>query len=174
MKYPTQQRRLYGLTALVTFVWSMFLSPLCAMGATTTLRAGTVVTCEFSDPVYPATATIGRRLTLTVSEPVTIQGVTVIERGAPAQAEVVQSQKKGALGKPAMISVRLVSVTAVDSTVVGVTGYMSVEGANKQSTSVLVTILCCVLGLLIEGGPAWIPVGTQVDAKVVSDAQITT
>lgn len=144
------------------------------MAATTTLRAGTIVTCTFSDAVDPMTVTIGQRISLTVAQAVKVGDVTVIEAGAPVQAEITHAQKKGAVGKPATIGVRLLSVAAVDGTVVAISGQKVIEGESKQTTALVVTILCCVLGLLMQGGEATIPAGSHADATIVAEAQITT
>jgi len=174
MNHATRHCKVCAAITLLTFVWSMFLFPVCAIAATTTLRAGTVVTCAFSDAVDPLSVTIGQRITLTVVGAVKVAGVTVIASGAPVQAEVTQAQKQGAIGKPAVIGVRLLSVEAIDGTVVALTGVRVVEGESKQTSSLVITILCCVLGLLMKGGEASIPAGTKIDGTVVAEAQITT
>ena len=97
----------------------------------------------------------------------------VIASGAPVVAEVTRSQKKGAVGKPAIIGVTLYSVTAVDGSTVPLMGQKLVEGENKQTESLVITILCCVLGLLQQGGPASIPEGTQLEASVAGNVKVS-
>ena len=165
-------RKACGAVALVSLLWTFIFFPVCAMAETLTLRSGAVVKCTVSEDISPVTTTVGQRITLRVSEAVKVNGVTVIEAGAPVQAEVTQAQKQGSIGKPAIIGISLRSVTAVDGDVIALSGQKVLEGESKQSTSLVVTILCCVLGLLMKGGPASIPAGTNIDATVVSEVQI--
>ena len=96
----------------------------------------------------------------------TVDGNVVIEGGARATAEITLSQKKGAVGKPAVIGVMVRSVEAVDGTMIPISGIKQVTGENKQSEALIVTILCCILGLMIQGGEAEIAAGTNMEATI--------
>ena len=80
--------------------------------------------------------------------------------------EVTHSQKKGAIGKPAVIGVMVRSVEAVDGTVVPISGVKYIEGENKLTEALVITILCCILGLVIQGGEAEIPAGANMQATI--------
>jgi hypothetical protein len=127
----------------------------------------------FNNDVDPATTAPGQTVMLSVVTPVVIEGVTVIQAGAPVLGEVTAAEKSGAVGKPAKIGVALRHVTAVDGSNIPLTGLKQMEGENKQSTALIVTILCCVLGLLMKGGIATIPAGSQLQATTMAPASIT-
>ncbi|RMD82079.1 MAG: hypothetical protein D6815_10085 [Candidatus Dadabacteria bacterium] len=135
---------------------------------------GTIVVAAFEEEVNPAAVSQGQAVRLSVVNPVVVNGVTVIEAGAPVMGEVSIAQTPGAIGKPAKIGVTLQYVTAVDGTRIPISGQTVVEGENKQTTSLVVTILCCVLGLIMKGGEASIPAGSQVKATTLADAEIST
>jgi fructose-specific component phosphotransferase system IIB-like protein len=128
--------------------------------------AGTALTLALEDGLHPDSALVGQKVFFRVVNPVVIDGKTVIAAGARATGEVTHSQKKGPVGKPAVIGVMLRHVEAVDGSMVPVTGVKRIEGENKQTDALIITILCCILGLVIQGGEAELIAGTQVDATV--------
>jgi hypothetical protein len=58
----------------------------------------------------------GAIVSLEVSEPLVIDGVTVFERGAPARARITEVRKAARLGRDGEISWAMLDVTAVDRT----------------------------------------------------------
>lgn len=136
------------------------------------IPAGTAVRCTFNEAVNPETAPVGQRLTLSVSEAVVVDGVTVIQVGAPVIAEVTQSQKRGSVGKPAIIGVTLYSVTATDGSSIALSGQKVIQGESKQTSALVITILCCILGLLQKGGDAVIPEGSSVVGTIPGTTKI--
>lgn len=137
------------------------------------LPVGTVVDLAFDSPVSPTTSTIGQTVTLRVMSPVLVNGATVIAAGAIAQGEVTIAQKSGSIGKEAQIGVMVRQVVAVDGTLVPISGNKSVLGENKQTSSLVITLLCCILGLLQKGGSAEIAAGSAVRATVAAPVEIT-
>jgi hypothetical protein len=111
---------------------------------------------------------------LNVVNDLRIGGVVVIAQGATAQAEVVTSKRRGSIGKPAHIGVVLRSVQAVDGTTIALTGQKQVLGEDKQTSSLVITLLCCILGLLQKGGPAEIAAGSTVRGNVVGPVSVGT
>lgn len=128
--------------------------------------AGLTVVLAFEDAVSPETAQVGQRVFLRVQEDVVVDDAVVISNGALATGEVSQSVKKGAVGKAAAIGVIVRTVEAVDGTSIPISGTKMIEGESKQSEALIVTILCCILGLLMNGGDAEIAAGSTMDAMV--------
>lgn len=165
--------RLGAIALLCSFVWQFVFLPSVAFAATVDVPVGTVVLVVFNDAVDPATVAPGQTVMLSALNPVVVQGSKVIEAGAPVLGEVTVAEKRGAVGKPAKMGVVLRHVTAVDGTNIPLAGQKQVEGENKQTTSLVVTILCCVLGLIMKGGAATIPAGSQVQAMTMAPVTIT-
>jgi hypothetical protein len=161
-----------AIILVVSFAWYYLLLPGIALAASVAVPVGTIVSAVFKDPVDPATATAGQTVLLSVADPVVIGGRTVIQAGAPVFAEVTVAEKCGAVGKPAKIGVALRHVTAVDGSNIALSGLKQMEGENKQTTSLVVTILCCVAGLLMKGGTATIPAGSVVQGTTMAQAEV--
>lgn len=130
------------------------------------IPAGTPVMLAFDEAVRPETAQVGQKVLLRTTSSVMIDGKIVISEGAIANAEVTSAQKRGAVGKPAIIGVMLRTVEAVDGTLVPISGTKVIEGENKQTEALVITILCCILGLLTQGGEAEITAGSALDGRV--------
>jgi len=165
--------RLGAIALLSCSVWQFVLFPAVAFAATVDVPVGTVVLVVFNDDVDPKAVAAGQTVMLSALNPVVVKGSTVIEVGAPVLGEVTVAEKQGAVGKPAKVGVALRHVTAVDGTNIPLSGQKLVEGESKQTTSLVVTILCCVLGLIMKGGTAIIPAGAQVQATTMAPVTIT-
>ena len=144
-----------------------------APGQRVRIEVGTVVDLVFENAVTPASVSVGQTVTLKVANPVKVNNVVVIDAGATAIGEVTRSEKAGSIGKPAAIGVTLKQVTAVDGTAIPLSGTKMVEGENKQTSSLVITLLCCILGLLQKGGSAEIAAGATVRATVAAPVEVT-
>lgn len=142
------------------------LCPSLATAAILTIPLGTPVSLAFDEALTPATVEVGSIVHLSVLQDVTVDGVIAIPAGAPATAEVTRSEKPGSIGKPAVISLECRSVQAVDGTLVPIQGTKLVEGENKQTSTLVITIVCCILGLFLKGGDVEIPAGSTMDCTV--------
>lgn len=140
--------------------------PSVAVAGSLVIPVGTPVTLTFDETVAPATTPAGTIVHLSVMNDVSIDGVVAIPAGAAATAEVISAEKPGSIGKPASISLEARTVEASDGTIVPVVGTKFVEGEDKQSSTLIITILCCVLGLLMKGGDVEIPAGATMDCTV--------
>ena len=167
----TLARRTVLGTALLSIATMLIVSQAAAQEYIE-IPAGTTVRCSFNKDVDPTLATIGLRIVLRTSEAIVINQVTVIEAGATVLGEVTQSQTRGAVGKPAIIGVTLYTVTAVDGSNIPLAGQKVVHGESKQTSSLVITILCCVLGLLQKGGEAVILEDSEVVGTILSTARV--
>ena len=172
MSVSAARSKSVALLCLLSFSWIQLLFPVVALAATVQVPAGTVVVATIDSTIDPKTVTVGQRINLRVANDITVNGQVVIAAGAPVVAEITQASGPGSIGKPAIIAVTLRSVTAVDGTVIALSGQRAQEGENKQTSSLVVTILCCVLGLLLKGGEATLAAGTVVDGSTVTSAEV--
>ena len=152
---------------------TQILLPAVVVAAELTIPVGTPVVLQFVETIDPAVVLVGSPVHLTVLSDVIVEGQTVFTSGSSATGVISQAEKAGGIGKPAALGVTLQSVQAVDGTAVPVSGMMMVEGENKQSSTLIITILCCVLGLLMKGGDIDIPAGSTTDATVAMATSIT-
>lgn len=87
----------------------------------------------------------------TVSEPVVVQGQTVVARDARARGVVVDAQASGRLSKPAMLSVALKQVQCHGSWVNVQTRHLVMEAKSHKKRDVIAIGGGSALGALIGG-----------------------
>lgn len=159
------------VVVLLFFVAQVFLPACLAAKESVIIPAGTPVLVAFEESVRPVSAQLNQQILLHVTSVVRINGEVVIAEGATAIGQVMNMQKKGFIGRPAVMAIAVRSVEAVDGTTVVVTGGKYIEGEDHMTMSLAITIVCCLLGVLIRGGDAEIPAGSVM--KVTVDAATT-
>jgi len=163
-----------ALLVLVSAVIHLLAPAALATSEIVKVPGGTTLVLAFENALHPESAQIGQKVYLRVVTAVTVDGKTVIEAGARATAEVTHSQKKGAIGKPAVIGIMARAVEAVDGTMVPISGVKHIEGENKQTEALIVTILCCILGLVMQGGEAEVAAGSNMEATIDATTSVVT
>ncbi len=153
---------LYTLPFLIVFE-----NPVISIASTQTsgvaVPAGLPVILQFAEEVSAKKAIPGQSVKVVVMQDVVVQGITVIRAGTLANARVATSQKPSALGSPGRISVIIDSVPAVDGTPIAlINSYSNAEGKSQVVEALIVAIICCILGLLIQGKDGVIQANTQV------------
>lgn len=160
--------KLFKATSLTMTVWllSLLLFPSVIIAKEVEIPFGTTVTLRVEDAISPATHIIGQQVVFIVDRDVKVGDDIVIAAGAQAFGEVTQSIKKGNVGKPATIGVSVTHAMAVDGTMVALKGTKVVIGEDKQTSSLVFTLLCCILALLMQGSDAEIIAGSTISAEV--------
>ena len=135
------------------------------------LPAGTVVALSIENSAN-SDASINSVVNFRVIRDVSVNDKVVIKAGAVATGTISEVSSSGALGKEGKVAVKLNSVQAVDGQNVYLSGSLDKEGENKVVLTVILGLLCLPL-LLLNGGDANIPAGTEVRAYVEQDCQIS-
>lgn len=135
------------------------------------IPAGTRILLRTLQTITPKEFKVGDRVNLAVASDVIINGNVVIKAGAEATGEVTVSKERGIAGQADKITISLKSVKAVDGTFVPLSGTKSVEGEEKMVMAIILALLCLPL-VLIKGGEASIPEGTQIDTLVAAQTTI--
>lgn len=125
---------------------------------------GTEVFAVTVDKLSSATAAEGDRIQLRVDEPVVVDGVVVISKGAIIHGSVADVGRRGRMGRSGRINIRVESTVAVDGQRVALRASKGGEGEGRVGTTVALTVLFGPLGLLKSGKDAVINEGTQVKA----------
>jgi len=167
---------LFPLGLFISF-WALliinFSSPISAVAANITIKAGTPVILTVEKSIDSEVANVGDPVHLSVARDVEINGKVVINRGTRATGEVVSVEKKGYVGKPGKIAIAVRSATAVDGTEVRLRDTVTREGKSQQTTALLLGLIVCILLLFIKGESSIIPVGTEIKAYVDFPVDIT-
>jgi hypothetical protein len=132
------------------------------------LREGTEVKLKFNDAISSKTAALDDPVSLTVTDPVEVDGRTVIHAGTHAVAYVSKVQHSGMLGKPGELSIRLDSLKD-NGTKVHLRGTKSREGDGKVGATVALTVLFGPIGLIKHGKNIEIGAGSPLTAYVADD-----
>ena len=105
------------------------------------IPAGTVVHVENVSTVSSADLNEGSPINLRVSRRVLVNGVLVIERGAPARGRVMKSKRARGWGRGGALDWRLEEVVAVDGTVVPIRLSQHVKGNGSSAAVVTAAIV---------------------------------
>lgn len=164
------------LSPLVTcffFVWT-FVLPHPAAAAQVVVPPQTPLQVATTSAINPAEVNVGDQVYLSVTAPVSVDGVVVIESGARVLARITQAKENGMIGIPAAIGLVLESAEAVDGTMVAISGSVVQEGKNKMAISIGLALVCCILFAIMKGGEAQIAPGTTIMANTTMKTTIDT
>jgi hypothetical protein len=137
-------------------------------GKQVVLREGTEVKLKFNDSISSKTAALDDPVAMTVTDPVLVDGRTVIHPGTHAVAYLSKVQHSGMLGKPGKLSIRLDSLKD-SGTKVHLRGTKAREGDGKVGTTVVLTVLFGPIGLIKHGKNIEIGAGSPLTAYVSDD-----
>ena len=100
-----------------------------------TIPAGTVVTVRLGETLSSKTSQAGQDFSATVAEPVTVDGKTVIDKGAAAHGTVVAAKAMGHFKGGALLEIRLnsISINGKEQNVQTAAVTQSVKGKGKRS-----------------------------------------
>ena len=165
-----------ALACALTFstIASAQTAPMVAGQQSASLLTGTAVQLRMKTELTTKDkrAKVGDRFALEVTEPVSLNGVTVIPVGAVATGEITTVRNKGMFGKSGLIEARIVHVRAGDRQL-RLTGRVDDKGSKNGVGAGVATYATLVGGFLITGTSAVIPAGTMVTAYLEEDVPVT-
>ena len=115
---------------------------------------------------------VGATVILDVAVDVKIDDQVLIASGTPVMAIMDQAQTEGMIGSGGEIALSIQSTTAVDGTVIALTGNWRAKGEEEVGGTVAVGLILCPLALLNEGEPAIIIGGAQMRAFTIGEYKI--
>jgi hypothetical protein len=116
---------------------------------------------------------IGQRFHLETSEPVIVQGVTVIPAGSPAVGEITDVRNKGMWGKSGHLAAHVLYLT-VNGRQIRLTGVFDDKGTAGGIGAVAVSaIVFLPAGFFMTGTSARVPMGTVVKSFVDEDVPLS-
>jgi hypothetical protein len=152
-----------------------------AAGAPIEVRVpdGTPVEVELKANVSSEAVEEGTIVDLTVVQPVVVNGHTVIDRGAPARARIVEVKKARHWGRAGQLTWAMQDVTAVDGQRLPARFTKAAEGggsSGKVAGAVVATAIvfwpAAPLWGLHKGHPAVLPAGQRYQVFVHGDAVV--
>ncbi len=136
------------------------------------LPEDTEVSIILTESVSSANATVGERIPAEVAEDVIVDGKVLIKEGSSVKILVTQVQKKKWAGRGGDLSLEMKSVKAVDGKSVPLISATGRGGKNNTASTVTLTVLFGLPGLLRRGEDAYIKEGTEFTAFVEKDTLI--
>jgi hypothetical protein len=147
-------------------------SPIPALPASSAiLRTGTEVPLRLSEELTTKgkKLRVGYRFHLETSEPVIVQGVTVIPVGTPAVGEITDVRNKGMWGKSGHLNARILYLT-VNGRQIRLSGQFDDKGVAGGVGAVAVSaVVFLPAGFFMTGTSAKVPAGSIVKSFVDED-----
>ncbi len=151
-------------------------APIAAPATTNAvLRTGTEIALRLSEELTTQgkKLRVGNRFRLETSEPVVVQGITVIPAGSPAVGEITDVRNKGMWGKSGRLVARLLYVT-VNGRQIRLTGAFDDKGIAGGVGAVAVSaVVFLPAGFFMTGTSAKVPMGTVVKGFIDEDVPLT-
>ena len=193
------KNRLFIPSTLLLLVFSLKLSAdvsTCNLGSKTVLlKKGTPVTLELMERIgSDSRRQGGAAVEMSVYIPVKGNGQVLIKEGVYAEGEIVETKKARGFGRSGQISIRALNVEAIDGQRVSLDGRIeSRKGKSRiglawllslASAGLLIAVAlpsfqlavlalpALLLGLLIKGRSAALPVRTKIRAIIKRDVLI--
>jgi hypothetical protein len=166
-------RALIALNLVLSVLALPFHSVKCE-AAPTQIRvpSGTEIPVVISELVSSATHSSGSEILAKVATDISVSGKVIIAGGTKAGVIVESAKKNGAVGAAGQLIVSLKSTTAVDGNTIALSGTKEVQGKSSMGTAIVVTVLCCILGLLMKGENAEIVAGTQIAGRTAQETTV--
>jgi len=159
-------------TGLFFAFWTVFIMGFGNGGklyaATQLVPAGKSVVLRVTESITSSQVNPGDQITVVVAMDVKENGKTVIKAGTPGVANVSSVEKRGAIGAPGSVTIKVVSTTDIDGNKVDLSGSLFREGKNKQTSALLLGLfLCIILLFTIKGKDGTIASGSEIRATVI-------
>lgn len=150
-------------------------APIPAPAATSAvLRVGTEVPLRLKEELTTKgkKLRVGHRFHLETSEPVVVQGVTVIPVGTPAVGEITDIRNKGMWGKSGKLNARILYLT-VNGRQIRLTGQFDDKGVAGGIGAVAVSaVVFLPAGFFMTGTSAQVPAGAIVKSFIDEDVPL--
>jgi hypothetical protein len=158
---------------------AILLAPAAPIGSPVTtsaiLRVGTEVPLRLDQELTTKgkQLRVGDRFHLETSEPVMVQGVSVIPVGSPAVGEITDARNKGMWGKSGHLAARILYVT-VNGRQIRLSGAFDDKGVAGGVGAVAVsTLVFLPAGFFMTGTSARVPAGSIIKSFVDEDVPLS-
>ena len=150
------------------------LAPIAPPAGNAVLRIGTEVPFRLLEEITTKgkKLRVGNRARMETSEPIVVNGVTVIPAGTPAVAEITDVKNKGMWGKSGKFTARLLYMT-VGGRQIRLSGGFDDKGTAGGIGAVAVSaIVFLPAGFFMTGTSAQLPAGTVVKGFLDDDVPL--
>lgn len=156
---------------LTCLMWGSTASVSAQEKERTRLAGGTVIALRVAQNVN-SEMTEGTPIELRVLRDVVVDGRVIIRAGWPGSATVASVKPSDIVGKGGRVTLKLLSVRAIDGQEVFIGGSLDGDGEDRVARSIMLGCLFWPLFFVLEGDDATIPSGTEVRGYVEQDYMI--
>ncbi|WP_419827686.1 hypothetical protein [Sphingomonas sp.] len=162
-----------AVSALAQTGWTQQPIVLGSAANTSVLRAGTAIPMRTSEELTTKgkALRVGQRFRIETTEPVTLNGQTVIPVGTPGMGEVTSVRNKGMWGKSGNIEAHVLYLRVGDRQF-RLSGTMNDKGKTGTAGVVGAVALVPIAGFFMTGTSAAIPMGAPVNAFLDEDVPV--
>jgi len=138
-------------------------------GTRVQVAAGLPLTVHPQEEIVSGKVRQGGSVTYLVTDPLTIQGVTVVARHAPARGTVLMATASGMAGKGGRLVLSVDAVQAVDGTWLPVRASTAQHGGGNVGIRAATNLVVPVVGLVVPGRQAVVPATMQIHVETRED-----
>jgi hypothetical protein len=130
--------------------------------------ANTPVNFDILDPISSKTAKIDDMFAIRLTQPVIIDGKTVIPAGAMGQGQIVHAAKARALGKAGelILAARYIACGDVHVTLRGF--HLDRAGADRSQEALAASMVFTPAGFFVVGGESVVMAGSHANARLMN------
>ena len=138
-----------------------------------TVKAGTLVPLQISNPTKAADVSVGQKVAFRVSRDINVDGVTAIPYGTIVNGTVYEAKKSSWWGTKGRLGIKITELIGPNGEMVPLTnGDVYVTGKNRTTLSVLLFCFVTIPACFICGSKAEIPSGYEIQANVAANTLI--
>jgi hypothetical protein len=141
-------------------------------GAEITIPDGTEVKLLLKSPLSSATAQPEQRLEFTASEAVTIHGVTVIEKNAPAVGHVIEDQPAKGFGRKGKLNFSIDTVQSTSGENIRLRSSKAATGSDSYGKAGVIGLLAGPFAAMVHGKDIEVPAGTEFTIYIDGDRKV--
>ena len=152
---------------------------LCLMSVTVmaqkevTVKAGTLVPLQISNPTKAADVQVGQKVAFKVNRDINVDGVTAIPFGTTVNGTVYEAKKSSWWGTKGRLGIRITEMYGPNGEMIPLTnGDVYVTGKNRTPLSVVLSLCLVWPACFICGSRAELPAGYEVQANVASNTTV--
>jgi hypothetical protein len=165
------------LAAFISLVLAFVLTfDVSAQGPASTvvkIPDGTLLRLVLLEELSSATNNVDDEVNFEVAEDVKVGDLVAIPRGSTARGHVVEAQPKRRMGRAGKLNFSVDHVKGPDGSNIRLRASSARAGQDKTGTVIVGTVLLGGLFLLMRGKDVTIPKGTQFNAYVDGDREVT-
>ena len=138
-----------------------------------TISEGTVIRVRLLETLDSRQAKMGDIVNLEATEPIMVDGVTLIEPGAKVVGKVIDATKNKSMGRKGKLDFSIDYVRAKDGQNVALSSNIKQGGNDAVVGVVAAAVIVSPLALFIKGKAAVVEKGTEFSVYVSKSANIT-